>query len=252
MSPDTAETTFDIEAVKAAEGTAPKPAVPAPESETPDAPVKPARPAISPSAETVVDVPAISRRPISATPATPKPPAPAAVAELAINVNLTNHQDDLPVADSPQLIRLLRRSVEISGLCRDADADKEVSFSLVDLETIADVNMQHLQHEGPTDVITFDYRGDDAPATPDEAATLGEVMVCPAMALRQAPEHAQDVATEMVLYLVHGILHLCGHDDVQDAARPAMRQAEQDLLARLREEFDFSQLFGEPTSVEPV
>jgi probable rRNA maturation factor len=122
----------------------------------------------------------------------------------------------------------------------------------VDLETIEDVNRRHLEHEGPTDVITFDYREDHAPSTPDEASTLAEVMVCPAMALRQAPEHEQDVPTEMVLYLIHGILHLCGHDDLQDSSRGKMRQAEQELLARLREEFDFSQLFGKPTGDVPA
>jgi probable rRNA maturation factor len=61
---------------------------------------------------------------------------------------------------------------------------------------------------------------------------LGDVVICPAVAARNAPEHAGSYEDELALLLVHGILHVLGMDHAFDEEANAMRAKEQDLLAR--------------------
>lgn len=119
----------------------------------------------------------------------------------------------------------------------------ELGFALVSRTAIAAINEQHLGHLGPTDVITFDYR-DPADTTP--TGTLGDIIVCPALAIAAAPRHRHSPAAETVLYLIHGVLHLTGHDDTTPTARRAMRRAEAKLMTTLRAEYDLESLFAAP------
>jgi probable rRNA maturation factor len=75
-------------------------------------------------------------------------------------------------------------------------------------------------------------RGPDrAPVDPgDLPLLLGDVVICPAVAARQAPTHAGTVDDEIALLLVHGILHVLGHDHAEDTAAVAMRARERALL----------------------
>ena len=60
---------------------------------------------------------------------------------------------------------------------------------------------------------------------------VGDVVICPEVAWRQAPEHAGNYDDELALLLVHGILHLLGMDHAEDAEAAAMEALEQQLLA---------------------
>ncbi len=75
-------------------------------------------------------------------------------------------------------------------------------------------------------------RGPDrAPPDPgDMPLLLGDVVICPAVAARQAPEHAGTIDDELALLVVHGILHVLGHDHADDAERVAMQARERELL----------------------
>jgi probable rRNA maturation factor len=96
--------------------------------------------------------------------------------------------------------------------------DVELSISLVEEDEIADLHRRFMDEEGPTDVLSFplDEAGE---AGEDGVRILGDVVICPAVAARNAPE---DVAGELRLLLVHGILHLLGHDHIEDAERVEM------------------------------
>jgi probable rRNA maturation factor len=59
---------------------------------------------------------------------------------------------------------------------------------------------------------------------------LGDVVICPAVAARQAPEHAGTVDDELALLVVHGVLHVLGHDHADDEERLIMQARERELL----------------------
>jgi len=96
---------------------------------------------------------------------------------------------------------------------------------------IAQVNQQFLGHEGATDVITFDYReGGPAEAGPRVA---GELLICPDVAADASLRMGTSLGHEVVLYVVHGLLHLAGYDDHEPADRRRMRQAERRAMRPL-------------------
>jgi probable rRNA maturation factor len=110
----------------------------------------------------------------------------------------------------------------------DEDAEGELNLLFVDEAAMAELNQQHLGHEGPTDVLSFPIDGPDA--GPD--GLLGDVVVCPAVARRQAPEHAGTYEDELALLVVHGVLHVLGHDHAEDDEAAVMRAREVAHLQR--------------------
>ena len=130
--------------------------------------------------------------------------------------------------------------------------DAEVSLLFVDDAAMADLNHRFLGATGPTDVLAFPIDDDHVPSgrRPDEGGrgpgssnepvdppiVLGDVVLCPTVAQRQAAEHEWSTDDELALLVVHGILHLLRYDhaDADDAAR--MQRRERELLARFRED----------------
>ena len=111
------------------------------------------------------------------------------------------------------------------------DRPVEVHVHFVDESAMEDLNREHMGGEGPTDVLAFPV---DNPATvPDGIPVLlGDVVVCPVVAANQASAHAGDFTSEVSLLLVHGVLHLLGHDHGEPEEAEAMRARERDHLAR--------------------
>ncbi len=126
--------------------------------------------------------------------------------------------------------------------------ETEVSLLFVDEAAIADLNGRFLGKDGPTDVLAFPIdeepaesgRSPDSGGTgpgfsaePEEAPTLlGDVVICPAVAHRNAPEHAGTYEDEIALLVVHGLLHLLGLDHEDSDEADVMEAKERDLLAR--------------------
>ena len=97
----------------------------------------------------------------------------------------------------------------------------ELSVSLVSDDEIADQHQRYLGEPGPTDVLSFGF--DDADhRSPEGARVLGDVVIAPATAARNAREHGNDPTGEIRLLLAHGILHLLGYDHDTDDARARM------------------------------
>ncbi len=117
-------------------------------------------------------------------------------------------------------------------------ATAEVSIALVDDATIHDINRRYLDHDCPTDVISFSLREDDSPVVGGDGVSEtdrrldGELVISGETAARVAGEIGCPPAEELVLYLVHGLLHLCGYDDQTDADRSQMREREQAHLQK--------------------
>lgn len=142
-------------------------------------------------------------------------------------------------------VRLLRQIIEAVVTKHLQLTQVELGVTLVGAAEMARVNWQFLQHEGSTDVITFDHT--EAQVSRKSAATArreicGELYVCVDDAIAQARSFRTTWQAEVVRYIVHGILHLCGHDDHRAAARRIMKQEENRLVRRLEKDYAFHAL----------
>ena len=137
-----------------------------------------------------------------------------------------------------------RRLKQIAeALLSDLEIEEaELGINLVTAREMTLVNETFLRHEGSTDVITFDYAEARA-ALPREAKNRtrrpaaraplsGEIFVCVDEAILQARKFGTRWQSEVVRYIIHGILHLLGHDDSGAAARRRMKREENRLLRR--------------------
>jgi len=107
------------------------------------------------------------------------------------------------------------------------------NFIFVEDEEMADLNWQCLEHEGTTDVITFDYFNDEDGFFDEDSAL--EVIICLDFAAREGAErNDSSYAEEVVLYMVHSLLHSAGFDDLCDEDRVIMRQQEARVMKALK------------------
>lgn len=124
----------------------------------------------------------------------------------------------------------------------------ELSLFFVDETTIADLNSEHMGKVGPTDVLAFPLDGVEVaemqgpgaltrgPSRPhpdhdDMPTLLGDVLVCPSIAEKQAPTHAGTLEDELALLVVHGCLHVLGFDHDTEDALAQMRAIEVAVLS---------------------
>lgn len=161
-----------------------------------------------------------------------------------LEVFVADEQEDQPV-DVGRWAELARAVVSDEGIRGDA----QIALLFVTDEVISDLNAKFLGESGPTDVLSFPIEEDlgdlqrwpdvtttgpdrDVPAAEEAPLLLGDVVICPAVAARNAPEHTGTYEDELALLVVHGVLHVLGmdHADPGDAAR--MRARERELLER--------------------
>ncbi|QGG97091.1 rRNA maturation RNase YbeY [Actinomarinicola tropica] len=160
---------------------------------------------------------------------------------------VTDEQSD-HVLDLDRWARLAAHALASRGVTRG-----ELSLTFVDEEAITGLNADHMGEDGPTDVLSFPLDADalDAePPTPGSLASqlptlLGDVVICPAVAARNAADHAAGAAephpghpthdgsldAELALLVVHGVLHVLGHDHAEPDETAAMQAAEREILA---------------------
>lgn len=112
----------------------------------------------------------------------------------------------------------------------DAPAAVELSIAVVEIAEMAELNGVYRDKEGPTDVLSFPCDDPCAVVGPDEPVTLGDVVIAPEVAERQAVEYGHTVEEELNLLLVHGVLHLLGYDHEDDADASVMQARERVLL----------------------
>lgn len=106
--------------------------------------------------------------------------------------------------------------------------DTEVSLKFVSDKQIAKFNEKYLHHGGPTDVIAFPMREGNFSQLHREL--LGDVVISTERAIAQAQMHKKGVAEEVCLYVVHGLLHLLGYDDIAPAHRRRMEKRQDALM----------------------
>ena len=161
---------------------------------------------------------------------------------MAVDVFAADEQHDREV-DLDRWMALARDVLAARGVKGEA----EVSLLFVDEVAIAALNEQFLGRSGPTDVLAFPLEDDPVPPgrTPDLGGTgpgsepgdeplvlLGDVVICPVVAARNALVHGATELDEMALLVVHGLLHLLGMDHQEEAEAERMEGLERELLAR--------------------
>lgn len=135
-------------------------------------------------------------------------------------VNVRNSQKDLPLS-----IKGVKKSVR--ALLAHIDVfSGEIDIHFVSKKKISRLHKQYFDDESTTDTISF----------PLDKTHLGIVFVCPAVAIDYAKTHKVDAYSEATLYLVHGILHLLGYDDLSSALRRTMRRKEKNCLEVLKKQ----------------
>lgn len=146
-------------------------------------------------------------------PDAPEPPA--------FEIDVSDSQSRVAV-DRAALGALVERVLRGEGI-----EAATISLAIVDDPTIHRVNRDHLNHDEPTDVVTFDLsdEGDDR--------LRGELVVSAETAARVAAEIGVEPRDELALYVVHGLLHLCGCDDLDEESAAEMRLREDAAMARL-------------------
>lgn len=150
----------------------------------------------------------------------PDPDRPDPTPGGGLEVEVSDTQSHLKV-DPGALARLVREALAAEGVTRAS-----VSVAVVDDATIRAVNRRHLGHDWATDVISFGGLSD-----PGEPGLCGELVVSAETAVAAARRAGVDAGDELALYVVHGLLHLCGYDDSAADDRDAMRRRESALLA---------------------
>jgi probable rRNA maturation factor len=165
---------------------------------------------------------------------------------VPIEVFVADEQIDQPV-DTMRWVRLAQAILLEEGVRGDA----ELSMLFVDEQAMSDLNKRFLGKDGSTDVLAFpiDEEPMEGGRSPDSGGTgpgftsepsdlptvLGDVVICPAVAQRNAPAHAGTYDDEMALLVVHGVLHLLGMDHEDDDEAEVMERRERDLLGKFNQ-----------------
>lgn len=115
----------------------------------------------------------------------------------------------------------------IRAICEDYGiASGEINVAFVDDQEMHKLNREYLSHDYTTDVLSF-------PLDDSDDFFVGQIIVCPAYASREAIEYEWDFESELLLYVTHGMLHLVGFDDHDEENFAKMRQEEASYLGQL-------------------
>ncbi len=131
----------------------------------------------------------------------------------------------MPVDDE-----LLLKVARLALAHENVEDDVELSIALVDEDEIRGLNAHYRSKDSVTDVLSFETE-EEEPGTSEYPHLLGDVVICPSVAARQAEEYGQSFEQEMALLLTHGILHLLGYDHQDDAEAEVMEGHEKEILA---------------------
>ena len=151
---------------------------------------------------------------------------------MKFSIHITDEQTLLEI-DAERL-----QAIAADLLRHEAVAAAEISIALVDGAVMRRLNKQHLGHDYDTDVLSFllEESGGADKLQPDlpgaDKALEGEVVISATVAAQAAADFHWSGADEVLLYAVHGLLHLCGYDDLTEAEQAVMRQRERAHLAR--------------------
>ncbi|MGB2614018.1 MAG: rRNA maturation RNase YbeY [Phycisphaerae bacterium] len=139
-------------------------------------------------------------------------------------IEITDLQDHIPL-ERKLILQIFRLAMKEEGR-----AARSLSVVLTDNRHIRDLSREYLGHDAHTDVLSFPLEDVDWPAMAANGGVNGEIIASAEMALQQAKARNIDPRAELLLYLVHGLLHLIGYDDRTPGEAQRMHQREDELL----------------------
>lgn len=139
------------------------------------------------------------------------------------SIDGANRQDDHAI-DLNRWKLLASHALAAEGVAAPA----EMGLAFIGIEEMTVLNEEHMDGSGPTDVLAFPIDG--ATPTPDGSpALVGDVVICPQRA-GEAVNSSHSLEDELALLVVHGVLHLCGHDHAEPEERTIMQRREREIL----------------------
>ncbi len=155
-----------------------------------------------------------------------------------MEITVINLQSSIPVSISKIKSAARKIVVELNQTPTD------ISIVFVGSRRMRTINKKYLGHDYVTDVITFDYYDTSFPRKRESrnmdprlkhsgVTTCGEIIICPQVALSNAKIHGVSISKELLLYVIHGFLHLAGYDDHKPQDIVRMRLKEKQLLGKL-------------------
>lgn len=139
---------------------------------------------------------------------------------FSVIIRIFNRQKDLKIDKSSA------RALVASVLAHLGVKTEEISLYFVDQKKICQLHATYFQDPTPTDCISF----------PLDEEILGEIFICPSVALEYARRKNLDPYQETSLYVIHGLLHLIGYDDLEPKARRIMRKKEKSCMRHINKE----------------
>jgi probable rRNA maturation factor len=135
-----------------------------------------------------------------------------------LSVSVANQQEALEL-DFARIKTVARGVLQGEGL-----TDAKLTIAFMTDAAIHALNKRFLEHDEPTDVITFPYT---------KKPLHGDLAISTDTAITAAAERGHEASEELLLYVIHGILHLCGYDDLSEKKQKVMKQKEAEYLSKL-------------------
>ena len=150
--------------------------------------------------------------------------------DAPIRIEIANRQTDIAISTPhlEEVSRFVLKDEQVTGA--------EISLAIVDSESMQTLNREHLDHDYDTDVLSFllECVASSSGENPDRRGfgkfVEGEVIACAGMAARTAGQFGWSPQTELELYVVHGLLHILGYDDLSPEEQLLMRQRESEIM----------------------
>ena len=133
-------------------------------------------------------------------------------------------------ADSNRIKSLADFSLRSLGI----HPESELSISLVDVEEMSSLHMRWLDESGPTDVLSFPMDELKPNSSSDGPGILGDIVLCPEYAKKQAVEIGHSLQDELEVLVVHGVLHLLGFDHRENDEKTMMFSRQDEILREWR------------------
>jgi probable rRNA maturation factor len=130
--------------------------------------------------------------------------------------------------DQPRVLALATYALDFMNIHPDAD----LAISFTDEATMEKLHIEFMDEPGPTDVLSFPM-DELRPGTPEDltpAGLLGDIVVCPTVAARQAQTAGHETINEILLLTTHGILHLLGYDHAEPEEEKEMFGLQREIL----------------------
>jgi probable rRNA maturation factor len=150
-----------------------------------------------------------------------KPHETFEIADRYMTIESNNRSGELVPSDD--VTSLMEYSLKALGL----NPECEVSLTFVDEAEMTELHIKWMDEPGPTDVLSFPM---DMPETVGEAVTLGDIVICPTVAARQAATAGHSSNHEIFILAAHGLLHILGYDHAEPADEKVMFALQEKLV----------------------